>query len=233
MSASQTAVISRTHSSSIYNHGYFAERGALYFLQGIAAMLLLPLEILQYLRWGKQVDRTTRFSWILSLVVLLAVGGTLLFSLNSQAQGVDHGGILSACCAVAVVAAIGNGRLQMSIKHDGFEVRSEWRTEQGYGDHGRHGGHRAGHGWMVHPGGRGAGRPAFAEHEAAAAREQQRGVSPWREAMGPVAATSRQREAAASQPSAPISGACIRNCKACNGPVCARTGATHTRRSIG
>ncbi len=220
MSVSQTAVISRMHSSSIYSHGYFAERVAQYFLRGIATALLLPLEILQYLRWGKQADRTTKFSWMLSLAVLLALGGMLFYSPSSPAQDVDRGGILLACSAVALVVAIGNGRLQMSIKHYGFEVRSERRPELGVGSHSRHGSHRGVYDWMGHPRGRGAGRPAFAEYEAVAARERRMKISPW-------------QETASSQPFAPISGVCIRNCKVCNEPVCVRTGATRNRRSIG
>lgn len=220
MNTSQTAILSRSHSSTNYCHGYFAERGALYFLRGIAAALLLPLEMLQYVRWGNQVDRKTKFSWMLSLLMLLALGGMWLFSTSSPAQGVDCGSILLACCAVVVAVAIGNGRLQMFIKNYGSEVRGERGPEQIYGGYGRHGGHRGSHGWTRHPRGRlGTGGPSFVEYGSVALGQRMK-VFPW-------------REVASSQPSAQMSGVCISNCKACNEPVCVRSGTARNRRSIG
>lgn len=190
--------------------------------------------MLQYLRWGNHADRKTKLSWMLSFLMLLALGGMWFFSTSAPAQGVDDGSILLACCCVvAVVVAIGNGRLQMSIKDYGFKVRGERGPEQSYGGHGRHGGHRGSHGWMGRPRGLGTVRPSFADYGTVAARGQRMEVFPWREAMVSEASTPRRREVASSQPSAQMSSVCISNCKACNEPVCVRSGTARNRRSIG
>ena len=235
MNASQTAVFSGTYSSSIYRHGYFAERGALYFLRGVAAAMLLPLEILQHLSKGNKVDRKTRFSWILLLAVLLALGAVLFLSLSSSAQGVDHRGILSAFCVVALVAGIGSGKMRKSIKHHGSEVRSKHGSEQGHKSHGHHSGHRGGHGER----GRGTGRPEFAEHGTATVVSQLMKSSPKRETLvpepkpapEPELETPPSSEDASSQSSAQSSGVCINDCKECGESVCVRSGAKRNRRS--
>jgi hypothetical protein len=168
--------------------------------------------MLQCLRWGDRVEQKTKVSWILSLIVFLAVAGAFSLSLRTPAPGTDQGGILFACLIVALVAAIGNGKLQTYIKRSDFEVCNGRDSGQGYK-------------------GRGSGGRAFDKVGAAAAGRQRTKISPWQEEKVSQADTSNREDADASQRPVQMSGVCIGNCKACREPVCVRADSTRSRRS--
>jgi hypothetical protein len=209
MNTLQSAFLSKMDSSAVYRHGYLAEQAALYLLRGMAAALCLPFELLQSLRWGLRPNRKRCASWSLSLLLLLAIGGALWFSLGVPTQNSNSCGALVACLFIALSAGIGSGRLQMYIKPFGFEAHPGQHGGLDRGGRGRHHAHR---GVGVHASGRGEGRCAWTVEVAAAqtSTQPQLPVQP--------------------QSTAQASGVCIHNCKICNEPVCVRQASSRRSR---
>jgi hypothetical protein len=80
-----------------------AERGLIHFMRGVAASLLAPIELLQYVQKARRVERTTGLSWIVSAAMFLCVS-TILKSTTAPAA------VFSACLTIAL--AVVNGLLQ-------------------------------------------------------------------------------------------------------------------------
>jgi len=80
-----------------------AERGLVYFVRGIAASLLAPIELLQYVQRARPVERTTGLSWIVSAAMYLCLVPVL--------RGTTSPAAMSLVC-VAIAFAAANGVLQ-------------------------------------------------------------------------------------------------------------------------
>ena len=80
-----------------------AERGLIYFMRGVAAWLLAPIELLQYAQRARRVEPTTALSWIVSAAMYFC-GLTVLKGTNMPVL------VFSACIAIAL--AVVNGLLQ-------------------------------------------------------------------------------------------------------------------------
>jgi len=86
---------------------YLFKRVLLYLLRGIAAALLMPIEMLDDLRRGHRVHRRRWLSWALSAAMYVCVVEIWRLSLI---DGQDRTGTVVCCCLGILLAGIFSGR---------------------------------------------------------------------------------------------------------------------------
>jgi hypothetical protein len=118
-----------------------------YFMQGIAAALLMPIEMLECLRRGHRSNRHTWFSWLFS--VAICISGCEIWTLAHEAvlDGHDRTGIIFCYCLGLFLAGVISGRLQANGGSRALAYREEaYVNTLRYSHHGRdHRGHHHGH----------------------------------------------------------------------------------------
>jgi len=80
-----------------------AERALVYLMRGVAACLLAPIELLQYMQRARRVERSTALSWIVSLAMYFCALPIMRGILTAAT-------VFSACMVIAL--ALANGLLQ-------------------------------------------------------------------------------------------------------------------------
>lgn len=105
-----------------------------YFTQGVAAALLMPLEMLESLRSGDHPSRRLWFSWALSAVMYVSGFEIWTLSQRSFVDGHDRTGAIASCCLAMLLAGLFSGRLQAGNSLS--EIRNIARRRRGW--HHRH-----------------------------------------------------------------------------------------------
>lgn len=114
--------------------GRLFDRGVLYFLRGLAAALLMPIEMLDCLRRGHRVSRHTWLSWLFSVALYASSFEIWVLARRALMDGHDRTGtILGYSLGVLVVAIVG-GRLQT---RDNLR-RTDLHAHAYFGAHHRH-----------------------------------------------------------------------------------------------
>ena len=219
-------------------------RCILNFLRGIAAALLMPLEMLECLRCGGGVGPGAMLSWAFSAAMY--TGFLEIWNLSNKAiyDGHDRTGSIFGCCFVVLVAGIWSGGMQARrISNVANAFGNSYKKESGLHKHkgmyheshsGRHhhGDHPHGelhHGEHHHGGHHGLFRhPAFPEIRELQSRSRTE-RNP--ETRGSTETNVAQLSAASAQMIS-VAGICCHNCRVCAEPVCVRTGLAKQGRSL-
>ena len=214
---------------------HLLRRGVRNFLRGIAAALLMPLEMLECLRSGNCAGRGIELSWALSAVMYAGVFEIWNLSNKAIVDSHDRTGPILSCCLVVLVACIWSGSRQTSrsgrvIDASGNSNRKENGLHKHKGMHHRfhpghhHEGHH--HGAFCHP---------RLQHIESGNFERTGSIESTRGAVigGSTASrsTARLQNAAAPQRTS-AHGNCCGNCRICREPVCVKTGLAKRGRSL-
>lgn len=123
-----------------------------YLLRGLAAALLMPIEVLDHLRRGSRNRRRIWVSWILSTAICASGFAIWTLSRATFFDGHDRASQILGYCLVLLAAGIVSGRLQTRESPDTPEhwsrrssgVHNGWRRGHGqlHRDHHDYRGHR-------------------------------------------------------------------------------------------
>jgi len=219
---------------------HLLRRSVLNFLRGIAAAILMPLEMLECLRSGNGASRSILLSWALS--ALMYTGFFEVWNLTNKAMldGHDRTGSIFGYCLVVLAAGIWSGSMQTVRGSKGIDASSNsYRKENGlhkqkgmfhgshpghhYGGH-DHGGHHHGH--FRNPRFQ---YPMFQDIEARSNIESRSST----ESRSNIESRSNARlQNPASPQTTSAQGICCRNCRICLEPICVRTGLVKRGRSL-
>ena len=215
-------------------------RGVLNFLRGIAAALLMPLEMLECLRCGNCADRSIALSWALSAVMYTGVFEIWNLSNKAIFDGHDRTGSVLVYCLVVLVAGIWSGSIQTDRSSKMMDASSNsYRKHHGShkhggGHHGSHPGHDHG---RHHHGGHDHGPlhdpqfqyPTIQDVESRSSIESRSRTESGSKTESRSTATL---QSAASPQMTSAKGVCCHNCRMCRESICIKTGMAKRGRSL-
>lgn len=107
--------------NEIFKH--YLANGFLYFVRGIAAAMLLPVDMADYLRRGQHIAKDIGLSWLCLATIFASGWGIWFFSSQIVMDGQNHSGGILSLWLVIFTAAIINGRLQTkgNVHNGGYQ----------------------------------------------------------------------------------------------------------------
>ena len=209
-------------------------RGVLNFLRGIAAALLMPLEMLECLRCGNCAGRGIVLSWALSAVMY--TGFFEIWNLSNKAisDGHDRTGSILGYCLVVLVAGIWSGSRQTDRSSKTIDASSNsYGKENSLHKHkGMHHGFHTGHHHEGHGHG-GHHRGPFHHPQFQYPTIQDVGSRSRIESGSNTESISNATlQNAASPQMTSVQGICCGNCRMCREPICIKTGMAKRGRSL-
>jgi len=202
-------------------------RGLLHLLRGAAATLLMPIEVLEHLRFGRAVGRRTGLSWVVSAMVYIGSTGFWMLSKGVLPAGRNQTIAVLFCTLGTFLAVIFNGRLQVGQepKRGGVPISggapgssTEYAALKGgatfkWGPQPKvHGFEAWGRGW-------------YHRHHSHGHHRQHHHVASIRGAVG----GRSERTSAAVQPATGKTGVCCGDCHKCREEICLKTGLAKRR----
>lgn len=195
----------------------FFERGMLYLMRGFAVAMMMPVEILAYLRRGHRIKRNMWQSWLCSAAMYVGFVGIWILLSQAALNGRSRTEEVFYLCLTIVALAIINGRLQGHSLKDVVPMQNkESRMNMGHhhshGPHGHGYGPKHGKGHGHHHHGHGFGHGHGPKHDQ------------YRSQASEPAQQSSEAERSTQPKATEQTSVCMRDCRSCPESTCLKTG---------